>query len=380
MTSSSANRKRMKRAGAVLALSVASSLLVIHAQQGPPPQQGPPLSVTPNVNVMSGAADQFVGDGFLQRQNEPVIAVSTLNPDILMAAANDYRAVDLALDQGVGESGQQASDSAVGGLARRAGKPVIVARKGQPRGKFPPAGATAAEAWMGVYFSYDRGKNWTTGLLPGFPEDTSADGLNSAIHGFEAATDPVMTSMTAGRIALGGVAFTRGGQSAVFVSMWRDIPVAEGKHQIKSEGTHIVVQLGSQSANGVFTDKPAIASDINRAVVRSGSVRPDLSGVLDLRRRDVERQFQNEVDVHAVDRLRKHLAEPVQDQREYEHQPGTRASRGPEHRSRLRDLAFVATQPDHDGEVHQRWSQLHGSGRHIQWSVCGIRPADRGHA
>ena len=250
----------MSRAGAVLAIACASSVLVSHAQQ-----QGPPLSVTPNVNVMSGASNQFIGDRFLQRQNEPVIGVSTLNPDHLMAAANDYRAVDLALDQGVGESGQQASDSSVGGLARRAGKPVIVARKGQTRGKFPPAGATAAEAWMGVYFSYDRGKNWTTGLLPGFPDDTSDDGLNSPVHGFEAATDPVLAVMTGGRFALGGIAFTRGGQSSVFVSMWRDIPIAEGKHQIKSEGTHIVVQLGSQSANGVFTDKPAIIADTNRS-------------------------------------------------------------------------------------------------------------------
>ena len=254
----------MKRAAdsprllAPISLAFALSVLAVHAQQGPP------LTVTPNVNVMSGTSDQFVGDGFLQRQNEPVIGVSTLNPDNIMVASNDYRAVDLALDQGVGESGQQASDSAVGGLARRSGKPVIVARKGQPRGKFPPAGATAAEAWMGLGFSQDRGKNWTTGLLAGYPEDTSAEGLNSPLYGFEAATDPVMASMSGGWIALGGIAFTRGGQSAVFVSMWRDTPDAEGKYQIKPKGTHIVVQLGSASANGVFTDKPFLITDNNR--------------------------------------------------------------------------------------------------------------------
>ena len=241
----------------VLAIPFGLGALAIHAQQGPP------LSVTPNVNVMSGITDQFVGDKYLQRQNEPVIAVSTLNPDHLMAAANDYRAVDLALDAGVGESGQQASDSAVGGIARRAGTPVIVAKKGQPRGKVP-AGATAAEAWMGLYFSYNRGKDWTTILHPGFPQDMSADGQNSPLYGYEAATDPVIASMTGGRFALGGVVFTRGFQSAVFVSMWRDVPDAEGRHQIKSEGAHIVLQLGSQSSNGVFTDKPAITADINR--------------------------------------------------------------------------------------------------------------------
>jgi hypothetical protein len=242
----------------VLALALAFSALAIHAQQGPPP-----LSVTPNVNVMSGVTDQFVGDKFLQRQNEPVIGVSTLNPDHLMAAANDYRTVDMALDAGTGESGQS-GDSGEGALARRSGTAPRVARNGRTRARFPPAGATAAEAWMGVYFSYDRGKHWTTGLLPGHPFDTSSTGLSSPIYGYAAATDPVMAVMTAGRFALAGVAFTPGGQSAMFVSNWRDTPIVEGKHSIVALGTHIVVQLGSASSNGVFTDKPALISDVNR--------------------------------------------------------------------------------------------------------------------
>ncbi len=36
------------------------------------------------------------GDGYLQRQVEPTIAASTLNPDHLLAFFNDYRAVDMA--------------------------------------------------------------------------------------------------------------------------------------------------------------------------------------------------------------------------------------------------------------------------------------------
>ena len=243
----------------VVALALACSALAIHAQQG-----APPLSVTPNVNVMSGVTDQFVGDKFLQRQNEPVVGVSTVNPDHLFAAGNDYRSVDFALDTGTGESGQQSSDSGEGSWARGSGKTPIVARSGRTRAKFPPEGATAAEAWMGVYFSYDRGHHWTTGLVPGSPQDTSIAGLSSPIHGYDAATDPVIAVMTAGRFALAGVAFTRGGQSAMFVSNWRDIPVVEGRHSIVAEGTHIVVQLGSASSNGVFTDKPAFISDVNR--------------------------------------------------------------------------------------------------------------------
>src|SRR6266545_414440 len=114
----------------VVVLALACSALAIHAQQGPPP-----LSVTPNVNVMSGVTDQFVGDKFLQRQNEPVVGVSTVNPDHLFAAGNDYRSVDFALDTGTGESGQQSSDSGEGSWARGSGKTPIVARNGRTRAK-----------------------------------------------------------------------------------------------------------------------------------------------------------------------------------------------------------------------------------------------------
>src|SRR6201981_1616394 len=54
--------------------------------QGPTPGQ--------NVNMVSGTKWPG-GDPFLQRQNEPSIAVSTRNPLHLLAGANDYRTVDL---------------------------------------------------------------------------------------------------------------------------------------------------------------------------------------------------------------------------------------------------------------------------------------------
>ena len=44
-----------------------------------------------------------LGDGFLQRQVEPTIAVSTRNPDHLLTFFNDYRAVDVPDDTGLGE-------------------------------------------------------------------------------------------------------------------------------------------------------------------------------------------------------------------------------------------------------------------------------------
>lgn len=52
-----------------------------------------------NVNMVSGTTLPG-GDPWLQRQNEPSIAVSTRNPLHLLAGANDYRTVDMAASEG----------------------------------------------------------------------------------------------------------------------------------------------------------------------------------------------------------------------------------------------------------------------------------------
>src|SRR4029077_5505358 len=57
-----------------------------------------------NVNMVSGT-DWTNGDPFLQRQNEPSIAVSSRNPSHLLAGANDYRTVDLPGLLGIDERG-----------------------------------------------------------------------------------------------------------------------------------------------------------------------------------------------------------------------------------------------------------------------------------
>ena len=96
-----------------------------------------------SVNMVSGT--QWPGgDPFLQRQNEPSIAVSSANPMHLLAGANDYRTVDIP-DPFQGTEPKMAGD-----------------------------------AWQGVFKSYDGGQTWKSYLMPGYPQDTSADGMGSA--------------------------------------------------------------------------------------------------------------------------------------------------------------------------------------------------------
>src|SRR6059058_5312727 len=107
-----------------------------------------------NVNMVSGM-DWTDGDPFLQRQNEPSIAVSTRNTLHLLAAANDYRAVDLPI----------------------------------------ASNKNSGDAWLGIFKSFDGGSTWKSNLLPGCPQVVCG---NSPLSGFQAASDPVVRAGTNG--------------------------------------------------------------------------------------------------------------------------------------------------------------------------------------
>jgi hypothetical protein len=186
----------------------------------------------PNTNVIAGVGDQFVGDRFLQRQNEPTLAVSTRNPDHLVAAFNDYSTVDIAGD---------------------------------------PSVAPSAEAWVGVAFSYDRGRSWSHTLIPGFPQDQSPAGKASPLFGLPAGSDPVITAGPNGRMYLGAIFFDRAGTSTVSVTRYQDRNNSESRHNFFFLGTS-VVDRGSASPTGAFTDKPSIAADIPRPGAPCGNV------------------------------------------------------------------------------------------------------------
>src|SRR5260370_6834889 len=114
------------------------------AQQVPTPVQ--------NVNMVSGTK-WTGGDPFLQRQNEPSIAVSTRNAQHLLAGANDYRTVDLPISD------------------------VL------------PAGE-AGDAGLGVFKNFVGGASWQSTPVPGFPQNTAPPGLPSPLNRFNPAPPP----------------------------------------------------------------------------------------------------------------------------------------------------------------------------------------------
>ena len=190
-----------------------------------------------NVNMVSGTG-WTNGDPFLERQNEPSLAVSTRNSSHLFGASNDYRSVDLPGLLGIDERG---------------------------------------DAWLGIYKSFDGGLTWQSTLLPGFPLDGSPEGLASPIHGRQAAADPLVRSGSNGLFFLTGIAFDRGSSplSKVFISRFIDLNNKENGDAASVNGalTNLAPRdpvkyvdtrvIDSGSANR-FLDKPWVAVDIPR--------------------------------------------------------------------------------------------------------------------
>jgi hypothetical protein len=180
-----------------------------------------------NVNMVSGTKWPG-GDPFLQRQNEPSLAVSTRNPLHLLAGANDYRSVDIPNPNSPDERG---------------------------------------DAWLGVFKSFDGGATWGSTLLPGYPQDTSAAGVASPLHGFATAADPVVRAGTNGLFYYSGIAFNRSTNlGQIFVSRYMDLNNQEGGDASQSLDPirYINTVTVDSGTSGQFLDKPWIAVDIPR--------------------------------------------------------------------------------------------------------------------
>lgn len=173
-----------------------------------------------NVNMVSGTTYPG-GDPFLQRQNEPSIAVSTRNPLHLLAGANDYRTVDLP---GIADTEEDE----------------------QKR-----------DAWLGVFKSRDGGLTWTSTLLPGYPQDNPR-------LGYQAAADPAVRAGTNGLFYYAGIVFDRGSdRSAILLARFVDNNNTEMSDPVQYLGAQLITKSeGTQTEP--FLDKPALAVDIPR--------------------------------------------------------------------------------------------------------------------
>jgi hypothetical protein len=172
-----------------------------------------------NVNMVSGT-EWPGGDPFLQRQNEPSIAVSSRNPQHLLAGANDYRTVDLP------------------------GLPGDVVATG--------------DAWLGVFKSFDGGATWQSTLLPGYPQDVSPEGLASPLTG-TAGADPVVRAGTHGLFYYLGITFDRDmNESQIFVARFIDLNNKEnGDISLGSDPMQYTGEfVANTGTSGQFMDKP----------------------------------------------------------------------------------------------------------------------------
>jgi hypothetical protein len=187
-----------------------------------------------NVNMVSGGSFPG-GDPFLQKQNEPSLAISTRNACHLLAGANDYRAVNLP------------------GL---------------------PAELEIGDAWLGWYESTDCGATWYSTLVPGYLHDVSPAGLASPVKGFNAGADPVVRSGAAGTFYYLFIAFNRGsnvGKLALARAIDHNdreafvdpnklkIVGANNPRQALSPIQYVSTTEIARGSSGQFIDKPSLA-------------------------------------------------------------------------------------------------------------------------
>jgi len=229
--------------------------LTVSLQGGASAQQ---VQVGENVNVLpvftSGEElDYLRGDLYGQRQGEPDLAFSSLNPDHAMTIYNDFRAVDVPADPHLPDFNTSTVARLWDGFrtlfAKLLGWP-------EPKPSLDPPVA-ALEAGIGMSVTYDGGTTWIGGFMPGLPFDDSPASLLSPAQ-LEGMSDPVLLSAPCGRFYAFYLAFTRGGQSKLMLARFQDLNNDELNHTIKFLG-FTQIDSGQNDTNGHFLDKPTAA-------------------------------------------------------------------------------------------------------------------------
>ncbi len=145
-------------------------------------------------------------------QNEPTVAVNPHNPQVVVAGSNDYCA-------------------------------QIVNN----------------EVWAGYYRSTDGGSSWQDSLVPGYPDDSSAAGVASPVHGTcGAAGDPSQAFDHDGRLFYAFICFNRAKpvNGGVFVARYNNDGAAYDRTVLVKRGTP-----SGQFLTGLFQDKINLTVD-----------------------------------------------------------------------------------------------------------------------
>jgi len=156
--------------------------------------------VGPNVDITSS------NDSAERQQVEPTIAVDPHNPSVVVAGAQDYRLL-----------------------------------------------STGGHRWHGYYRSVDGGQTWSVMLLPGYPGDSSPQGLASPLHGaYLAISDPVLTFDRSGNVYYAGIT-----AAASFITSGFNLFVAK----FTNDGADYAFTTLLPPSLYHFADKPWIAVD-----------------------------------------------------------------------------------------------------------------------
>jgi len=147
------------------------SLVVVPSARASHAIDGADVKVTSDNNNVDGGLDAVTPsfDAQNRQSNEPTVSISSvaspvtdLVGDIIAAGSNDYRMV-------------------------------------------PHFG----DSWMPIYLSFDGGTTWFNTMIPGFPTDTSAEGLASPLKNLDGSGDPVVRFDSSGNLYVAGISFNR---------------------------------------------------------------------------------------------------------------------------------------------------------------------------
>ena len=180
-----------------------------------------------------------------QRENEPSIACSSRNPRFCVAGSNDYTTIEVP---GTLEDGH------------------------------------TTDSWLGLFWTRDGGSRWKQGLLPGYPQDTSPEGLASPLKGYSAGADANVRAAANGYFHYSGIAFERevvagssseisgadGRSGVVFVATFLDRNNTEDLN-IGPEYVRTVV-IDRAALGEAFLDKIWMMVDIPRAPGQYGNI------------------------------------------------------------------------------------------------------------